>query len=86
MIADVEDNDDGTYTASFTPSMKGDFQVNVTLRGKHIQGSPFDLQVSKLYVQKHIRRIWGRIVMAHDATDRRAQRYNVTEYSQGCHK
>lgn len=46
ITADVEDNDDGTYTASFTPVSKGDHQITVHVRGKPIQGSSFDLQVT----------------------------------------
>ena len=45
ITAEVEDNDDGTYTASFTPVSKGDHQITVHARGKPIQGSSFDLQV-----------------------------------------
>lgn len=45
ITADVEDNDDGTYSASFTPVSKGDHQITVHVRGKPIQGSSFDLQV-----------------------------------------
>ncbi|KAL9955084.1 hypothetical protein ACROYT_G036359 [Oculina patagonica] len=46
ITADLEDNDDGTYTASFTPVSKGDHQITVHVRGKPIQGSSFDLQVT----------------------------------------
>lgn len=46
ITADVDDNDDGTYTASFTPVSKGDHQITVHIRGKPIQGSSFDLQVT----------------------------------------
>ena len=45
ITADIEDNDNGTYTASFTPVSKGDHQITVHVRGKPIQGSSFDLQV-----------------------------------------
>ena len=45
ITADVDDNDDGTYMASFTPVSKGDHQITVHIRGKPIQGSSFDLQV-----------------------------------------
>ena len=45
ITAVVEDNSDGTYTASFTPVSKGDHQITVHAREKSIQGSPFDLQV-----------------------------------------
>ena len=30
---------------SFTPSQAGQHQVSVTFRGKHLQGSPFTLEV-----------------------------------------
>jgi len=46
ITADVEDNNDGTYTASFTPVSKGDHQITVHARGKPIQGNPFDLKVT----------------------------------------
>ena len=32
-------------TVSFTPSQAGQHQVSVTFRGKHLQGSPFTLEV-----------------------------------------
>ena len=38
--------------ASFTPSQFGQHQVSVTFRGKHLQGSPFDLEV----VDRHVYR------------------------------
>ena len=31
--------------ASFTPTHAGQHQVSVTFRGKHLQGSPFNLEV-----------------------------------------
>lgn len=46
ITAEVEDNNDGTYTASFTPVSRGDHQITIYARGKPIQGSPFDLQVT----------------------------------------
>ena len=46
LTTEVEDNKDGTYTASFTPDSKGDHQITVHIRGKPIQGNPFDLQVT----------------------------------------
>ena len=45
ITAEVKDNIDGTYTASFTPVSRGDHQITIHARGKPIQGSPFDLQV-----------------------------------------
>ena len=50
ITAEVEDNEDGTYIASFTPVSKGDHQITVHARGKPIQGSPFDLQVWSRFV------------------------------------
>jgi len=32
-------------SASFTPSQAGQYLVSVTFRGKHPQGSPFDLEM-----------------------------------------
>jgi len=32
-------------SVSFTASQAGQYQVSVTFRGKHLQGSPFDLEV-----------------------------------------
>ena len=42
----IEENDqEGEVTGSFTPSQVGEHQVSVTFRGKHLQGSPFTLEV-----------------------------------------
>jgi len=41
----VQDNHDGTYTADFTPAVAGDYEVDVTMNGTPIQGSPFKLHV-----------------------------------------
>ena len=41
----LTDDKNGTYTATFTPAVLGDYSVNVTLGDKHINGSPFALQV-----------------------------------------
>ena len=46
LTAEVVDNEDGTYTASYTPTLKGDHQITVHVRGKPIQASPYDLQVT----------------------------------------
>ncbi|KAL6752927.1 hypothetical protein V8C86DRAFT_2738789 [Haematococcus lacustris] len=37
----VVDNDDGTYTATYTPPIKGNYQVSVELNGLPVAGSPF---------------------------------------------
>ena len=39
-------------SVSFTASQAGQYQVSVTFRGKHLQGSPFDLEV----VDRHVYR------------------------------
>lgn len=46
LTADIEDNQDGTYTASYTPNIKGDHQITVHIRSKPIHASPYDLQVT----------------------------------------
>lgn len=48
ITAEVVDNDDGTYTASFNPVSRGDHQITIYARGKPIQGNPFDLQACLL--------------------------------------
>ena len=42
----IEENDrEGEVAVSFTPSQVGEHQVSVTFRGKHLQGSLFNLEV-----------------------------------------
>ena len=47
----VVDNNDGTYTASFTPPIPpiqhryGEHKLSITFEGQHIKGSPFDVRV-----------------------------------------
>lgn len=43
--AAVIDNYNGTYTVSFTPMFEGDYNIQVTLDGVPIAGSPFPLHV-----------------------------------------
>jgi hypothetical protein len=40
------DNDDGTYSASYTPAASGPDQVDITLGGAPISGSPFNSTVA----------------------------------------
>lgn len=40
------DNDDGTYCVSYIPKLRGNHAIHVTLRDKHIKGSPFTIMVS----------------------------------------
>ena len=42
---DVRDNQDGSYTIGFRPKVKGEHQLSVSIRGHHIKGSPFKLNV-----------------------------------------
>ena len=39
------DDKNGSYTASYTPNALGTYSVNITLGDKHINGSPFVLEV-----------------------------------------
>lgn len=41
----VIDNNDGTYCISYIPKVRGTHQIEVTIRGKHIKGSPFEIMV-----------------------------------------
>ena len=42
---DVRDNKDGSYSVNFRPRVKGEHQLSISIRGHHIQGSPFTLLV-----------------------------------------
>ena len=44
-VATVEDHSDGTYEMHFTPEFTGAYLVAVTLKGEHIAGSRFALEV-----------------------------------------
>ena len=41
---EVQDQE-SEVSVSFTPSQAGQYQVSVTFRGKHLQGSPLNLEV-----------------------------------------
>ena len=43
--ARVADNDDGTYTVTFKPSVSGKYSIAVSLFGESLPGSPFALEV-----------------------------------------
>ena len=42
---EVEDHGDGTYTITLTPKITGPHQLIVTMDGKHVQNSPYNIQV-----------------------------------------
>ena len=42
------DNGDGTYTVSVTPQIVGEHELSITIRGQHIEGSPFVMTVCEL--------------------------------------
>lgn len=44
---DIQDNGDGTYLINFQPKNEGEHQLDITIRGRHIYGSPFKLLISK---------------------------------------
>ena len=48
----VDDNGDGSYGVSFTPEVKGAYQVSTTLHGENIKGSPFELRVHCVSAEK----------------------------------
>lgn len=41
----VRDNKDGTYSVGYVPQTFGSGMLSVQLRGEHIQGSPFELEI-----------------------------------------
>ncbi|XP_053652032.2 E3 ubiquitin-protein ligase TRIM71-like [Cherax quadricarinatus] len=43
--ADVEDRKNGSYLVSYQPQVEGQHVIAVLMRGMHIQGSPFTVQV-----------------------------------------
>jgi hypothetical protein len=46
VFSSVTDNGDGTYTVSYTPTQAGTDQVNITLGGNPISGSPYSSVVT----------------------------------------
>eukprot|EP01101_Sappina_pedata_P002915 TRINITY_DN1312_c0_g1_i2.p1 TRINITY_DN1312_c0_g1~~TRINITY_DN1312_c0_g1_i2.p1 ORF type:complete len:1238 (+),score=740.08 TRINITY_DN1312_c0_g1_i2:52-3765(+) len=48
--AETTDNGDGTYTVAYTPVDQGRHVISVSLKGKPIQGSPFNVPVAKTTV------------------------------------
>ena len=42
---DIRDNGDGTYSINFRPRSKGEHQLDIAIRGRHICGSPFKLLI-----------------------------------------
>ena len=47
--AQVRDNKDGSYSASFVANQVEDVKFSVTIKGQHIKGSPFNVKVHKRY-------------------------------------
>lgn len=47
---DVDNEEGGSYTVSFTPTEIGEYHTNVYWSGKPIQGSPFVVWVSGIYI------------------------------------
>ena len=45
LTAEVLNNKDGTYVASFTPQKVGEHKLSITIDSQHIKGSPFPLYV-----------------------------------------
>lgn len=40
------DNEDGTFTISYQPIVRGLHQIHITMRNIHINGSPFSVNVT----------------------------------------
>lgn len=49
--ASIQDNQDGTYHISYTPTEPGDISISVYIRGRHIRGSPFIVAVKGTSLQ-----------------------------------
>jgi hypothetical protein len=45
----VDDNDDGTYTAVYHPTISGAHSIEILLRGKPISGAPYNTIVYGIY-------------------------------------
>ena len=46
LIAYVIDNEDGTFTVSYQPIVRGNHQIKITMRNININGSPFSVNVT----------------------------------------
>ena len=55
---DVVDNEDGTYTISFTPLKTGTYKISVFANSLHIKGSPISISVSN----SNVRGIYSELV------------------------
>ena len=47
--AQVSDNKDGSYSASFVANQVGDVKLSVTIKGWHIKGNPFNVEIRRKY-------------------------------------
>ena len=47
IIGEAADHDDGSYSVSVIPQSVGKHELHVTIRGKHVRGSPFIWHVSR---------------------------------------
>jgi len=57
--ADVHDNGDGTYHVTYTPKAQGKHVINVNVRNKPIQNSPFSINADKLGVDASKSKAFG---------------------------
>ena len=48
---EVNDNEDGSYSASFVASQVGEVKLSVTIKGRQIRGSPFSVKVHVKYTK-----------------------------------
>lgn len=73
------DHGDGTYSVSFTPQLKGDHKLEVTLTHQHIKGSPFVFYVAQPRKTPYIKL---RLSMPHSFTTNSSP-YDVAVTQQG---
>ena len=55
--ATMTDRNDGTYFVEYLPPTEGPYEVDVTLDGKPIKGSPYTVQMTELWSQVSIGRM-----------------------------
>lgn len=50
----VENNDNGTYTASFFPTRAGEYEIKVSIDGKHIREGPAKIRTYPLPTHRNL--------------------------------
>ena len=85
---EVKDNEDGSYSASFIANQIGEVKLSVTIKGKQIKGSPFNIKVHEKYttIDKPSKVVneGGRMGNPYGITFGRDGMYAVVDYSHNC--